>query len=33
MARFSFSGFDGQKFSHQQEPGLRQTITENMTNI
>ena len=29
-ARFSFSDFHGQKFSRQQEPGLR---TENMINI
>ena len=29
----SFSGFHGQKFSRQQEPGLRETITENMINI
>ena len=32
-ARFSFSDFHGQKFSRQQEPGLRETITENMINI
>ena len=32
VARFSFSDFDGQKFSQQQEPGLRETITENMMN-
>ena len=32
-ARFSFSDFHGQKFSRQQEPGLREKITENMTNI
>ena len=27
-ARFSFSDFHGQKFSRQQEPGLREKITE-----
>ena len=32
-ARFSFSDFQGQKFSRQQEPGLREMITENMKNI
>ena len=32
-ARFSFSDFHGQKLSRQQEPGLREKITENMTNI
>ena len=32
-ARFSFSDFHGQKFSQQQEPGLREKITENMINI
>ena len=32
-ARFSFSDFDGQKFSRQQEPGLREKITDNMINI
>ena len=32
-ARFSFSDFHGQKFSWQQEPGLREKITENMINI
>ena len=32
-ARFSFSDFHGQKFSRQQEPGLRENITENMINI
>ena len=32
-ARFSFSDFHGQKFSRQQEPGLKEKITENMTNI
>ena len=31
--RFSFSDFQGQKFSQQQEPGLREKITENMINI
>ena len=31
--RFSFSHFHGQKFSRQQEPGLREEITENMINI
>ena len=31
--RFSFSDFHGQKFSRQQEPGLREKITENMINI
>ena len=29
-ARFSFSDFHGKKFSQQQEPGLREKITENM---
>ena len=32
-APFSFSDFHGQKFSRQQEPGLREKITENMINI
>ena len=32
-ARFSFSDFHGQKFSWQQEPGLREKTTENMINI
>ena len=32
-ARFSFSDFLRQKFSQQQEPGLREKITENMINI
>ena len=32
-ARLSFSDFYGQKFSWQQEPGLREKITENMINI
>ena len=32
-ARFSFSDFHGQKFSQQQEPGLRERVTENMINI
>ena len=32
-ARFSFSDFHEQKFSRQQEPGLREKITENMINI
>ena len=32
-ARFSFSHFHGQKFSRQQEPGLRRKITEYMVNI
>ena len=32
-ARFSFSDFHGQKFSQQQEPGLREKITQNMINI
>ena len=32
-ARFSFSDFHGQKFSRQQESGLREKITENMINI
>ena len=32
-ARFSFSDFHGQKFSRQQELGLREKITENMINI
>ena len=31
--RFSFSDFHRQKFSQQQEPGLRAKITENMINI
>ena len=31
-ARFSFSDFHEQKFSRQQEPGLREKITENMIN-
>ena len=31
--RFSFSDFHEQKFSRQQEPGLREKITENMINI
>ena len=31
--RFSFSDFHGQKFSLQQEPGLREKITGNMINI
>ena len=31
--RFSFSDFHGQKFSRQQQPGLREKITENMINI
>ena len=31
--RFSFSDFHGQKFSQQQEPGLREKMTENMINI
>ena len=31
--RFSFSDFHGQKFSRQQEPGLREKISENMINI
>ena len=30
---FSFSDFHGQNFSQQQEPGLREKITENMINI
>ena len=30
---FSFSDSHGQKFSQQQEPGLREKITENMINI
>ena len=30
---FSFSNFHGQKFSRQQEPGMREKITENMINI
>ena len=33
VARFSFSDFHGQKFSRQQESGLREKITENMVNI
>ena len=32
-ARLSFSDFHGQKFSRQQEPDLREKITENMINI
>ena len=32
-AQFSFSDFHAQKFSQQQEPGLREKITENMINI
>ena len=32
-ARFSFTDFHGQKFSRQQEPGIREKITENMINI
>ena len=32
-ARFSFSDFHGQKFNRQQEPGLREKISENMINI
>ena len=32
-ARFSFSDFHGQKFSRQQEPGLKEKIAENMINI
>ena len=32
-ARFSFSDFHRQKFSQQQEPDLREKITENMINI
>ena len=32
-ARFSFPDFHGQKFSRQQEPGLREKITEDMINI
>ena len=32
-ARFGFSDFHGQKFSRQQELGLREKITENMINI
>ena len=32
-ARFSFSDFHGQKLNRQQEPGLREQITENMINI
>ena len=32
-ARFSFSDLHGQKFSRQQETGLREKITENMINI
>ena len=31
--RFSFSDFHGQKLSQQQEPGLREKITENIINI
>ena len=32
-ARFSFPDFHGQKLSRQQEPGLKEKITENMINI
>ena len=32
-ARFSFSDVHGQKFSQQQEPGLRKKTTKNMINI
>ena len=32
-AQFSFSDFHRQKFSRQQEPGLREKIAENMINI
>ena len=32
-ARFSFSDFHVQKFRWQEEPGLREKITENMINI
>ena len=32
-ARFSCSGFHGQKFSRKQEPGLREKITESMMNM
>ena len=32
-ARFSFSDLHGQKFRRQQEPGLREKVTENMINI
>ena len=32
-ARFSFSDFHGQKFSRQQEAGLREKIAENTINI
>ena len=32
-ARFSFSDFHRQKFTWQQEPGLREKIIENMINI
>ena len=32
-AQFSFSDFHGQKFSQQQEPGLREKITEDIINI
>ena len=32
-ALLSFSDFHGQKFSRQQEPGLKEKITENMINI
>ena len=31
--QFSFSDFHRQKFSQQQEPGLRAKITENIINI
>ena len=33
VALFSFSDFQGQKSRRQQEPGLREKITENMINI
>ena len=33
VAQFSFSDFHGQKFSRQQEPGLKEKITENTINI
>ena len=32
-ARVIFSDFQGQKFSQQQEPGIREKITESMINI
>ena len=32
-ARYSFSDFHGQNFRRQQEPGLREKLTENMINI